>query len=203
MPTTERQKQMRCRAAAGPVLVALLLAVSGAGCGDREPDRAATTSTTNNTTTTAENNQNNLDEEDRKFLEDAGRGGHLEVQLGTLATQKATNPAVQQFGRRMVDEHAKANTELSALASQRGVTLPAGLDEEGRELSERLSKLSGAEFDEEYVQAMVKDHEKDVREYKEAADDVEDADIKAFAARQVPILEAHLSQARDLEKQVD
>ena len=81
---------------------------------------------------------------DEKFVMDAAQGGMLEVQLGTLATQKAASDDVKQFGQRMVDDHSKANTELTTLAGQKNITLSTALDAKNQAMVDKLSKLSGA-----------------------------------------------------------
>ena len=98
------------------------------------------------------NNQaTTISSSDRKFMEKAAQGGMAEVQLGKLATEKANADQVKQFGQRMVDDHGKANQELKQLASQKGVTLPTTMDKSAQKEYDRLSKLSGAEFDQEYM----------------------------------------------------
>jgi putative membrane protein len=69
-----------------------------------------------------------LSSDDRKFITEAAHGGMMEVHLGHMAVDKATNPDVKQFAQRMVDDHSRANSELMALASQKGITLPASSD---------------------------------------------------------------------------
>jgi putative membrane protein len=82
----------------------------------------AASSATQNPSSTA------LNTDDRKFMMDAAHGGMLEVHLGHMAVEKATNAEVKQFAQRMIDDHSRANSELMALASQKGVTLPASSD---------------------------------------------------------------------------
>jgi putative membrane protein len=67
---------------------------------------------------------------------------------------------------------------------------------------EKLSKLSGAEFDKEYMSDMVKDHEEDVKDFQTQGNDGTDPDIKAFASKTLPILQGHLQMARDAAKKV-
>jgi putative membrane protein len=93
-------------------------------------------------------------------------GGHgiAEVRLGQLAAERGSSPEVKRFGQRMVADHTKANEELKAIASQARVTLPSQPDEDHQELHSRLSRLSGQEFDREYMKAMVDGHEEVLRE---------------------------------------
>lgn len=132
------------------------------------------------------------------FIRQAAMGGLAEVALGKLAQEKASDPAVKTFGGRMVTDHGKANQELEALAKKENVTLPTQLDAKHEALRDRLAKLSGDAFDEAYMSEMVEDHEKDVAEFRAAATASTDADVKAFAAKTLPVLEGHLKMAKDV-----
>jgi len=107
---------------------------------------------------THSNSSGQLSAADKTFMTKAAQGGMAEVELGQLATQKGQSDDVKKFGQRMVDDHSKANDQLKSLASEKGVTLPTSLDAKDRALKDRLSKMSGAQFDKAYMQAMVKDH---------------------------------------------
>jgi putative membrane protein len=136
---------------------------------------------------------------DRKFMEKAAQGGTAEVELGKLAAQKAQSPQVKQFGQRMVDDHGKANEQLKQLASTKGVSLPTEMDRSSKREMDKLSRMSGAEFDAEYMKHMVSDHKKDVSEFKSEANKAKDADVKQFAASTLPTLEEHLRLAQHAE----
>lgn len=134
---------------------------------------------------------------DSKFMKDAAAGGMGEVELGRLASEKATRPEVKAFGKMMVDDHSKANAELKALAEKKNVTLPAGPKPEHKALEARLSKLSGSAFDDAYMAAMVKDHEKDVREFERESKTGGDDDVKSWAGKTLPTLRHHLDEAKE------
>ena len=140
---------------------------------------------------------------DRKFMENAAKGGLAEVQLGKLAADKASAPEVKQFGQRMVDDHGKANDQLKQLATSKGVNLPTELDRSTQREMDKLSKLSGAAFDREYMKHMVSDHKKDISEFKSESKKAKDADLKQFATATLPTLEQHLSLAQSAEKAAD
>lgn len=137
---------------------------------------------------------------DRKFVMEAAMGGMAEVELGRLATQKGTSDAIKTFGQKMVDDHSAANSELTTLASGKGITLPTALDAKHKAMMNRLSRLSGAAFDRAYARDMLNDHIQDVAAFKRQSRMARDADIKAFASSKLPTLEEHLSMARDLNK---
>ena len=139
---------------------------------------------------------------DKKFVNEALQGNMAEVELGKLASEKASNDSVKQFGKRMVDDHGKASDELKKLAQDKGLTPPADLDSKHRKLHDKLAKLSGAEFDRAYVGEMVKDHRKDVKEFQREADKAKDPDVKAWAAKTLPTLQDHLKQIEDVNTQM-
>jgi putative membrane protein len=144
----------------------------------------------------------NLSRSDRKFIEEAAKGGMAEVQLGKLAAEKAANPQVKQFGQRMADDHGKANSQLQQLASTKNVSLPQDMDRSQQREYDRLQKLSGAQFDREYIKHMVSDHKKDVKEFQKTAKSAKDPDVKNFAQTTLPTLEDHLRQAQSDEAAV-
>jgi putative membrane protein len=125
----------------------------------------------------------------------AAQGGQAEVELGQLATQKGQSDDVKKFGQHMVDDHSKANDQLKSLAGQKGVTLPTDVSAKDKALKDRLSNLSGAQFDHAYMTAMVKDHKEDIAEFKKEANSGKDSDVKNWASQTLPTLEDHLKMA--------
>lgn len=145
--------------------------------------------------------ESKLSEQDRRFIEKAAEGGLAEVQLGKLAQQKGQSEAVKEFGRRMVEDHGKANQELKQIAAQKGVNVPQQLAPEAQRELDRLSRLSGAEFDRAYLDSMVKDHDKDLTEFKREAEQSNDPELKKFASRTASVVETHDDLAhKDLQK---
>jgi len=139
-----------------------------------------------------------LSSADQNFVKKAAEGGMAEVELGNLAKEKASSSEVKQFAQRMVDDHTKANDQLKSIASEKGVTLPTSLDSKDQALKDRLSSLSGEQFDRTYMDNMVKDHTKDVSEFRKEANSGKDPDVKSFADKTLPTLESHLKEARQI-----
>ncbi len=135
---------------------------------------------------------------DKKFVTDAAQGGMAEVELGQLATEKASSPDVKKFGQRMVDDHTKAGDELKGIASSKGIQVPDKLSAKDEMTKQRLSKLSGEQFDKAYMSDMVKDHTKDVADFQRESKSGMDPQVKEFAAKTLPTLQDHLKQAKEL-----
>jgi putative membrane protein len=135
----------------------------------------------------------------------AAAGGEMEVALGKIAASKGSSEDVKKFGQTMVDDHSKANDELKSLAQSKNIDLGKGMEKaakQSQKMQDKLSAMSGSEFDKAYMSDMVKDHEKDVKEFEKASKDCEDSDIKAFAAKTLPTLQHHLEMARDIESKL-
>src|ERR1700759_2472751 len=81
--------------------------------------------------------------QDQAFVNEAGRGGKMEVELGQLAERNASMLAVRDFGSRMVKDHTKLNNELGTVAASIGLQVPKDLSPDQRSEYAKLSKLSG------------------------------------------------------------
>lgn len=104
--------------------------------------------------------------EDKMFLRKAAEGGIAEVKLGQLAAQKGSSDEVKAFGQKMVDDHTKMNDEMAQVADSLGVMLPKSMNKEDQAEYDKLNGLSGNDFDMEYLSFMVKDHHKDLHEFR-------------------------------------
>lgn len=139
-----------------------------------------------------------LSAHDKEFVKKAAQGGLEEVEIGQMVAQKAESQEVKDFAQRMVDDHGKANDELKSLIQQKGLTPPASMNAKGKALKARLEKLSGEQLDKAYMQSMVKDHTKDVAEFKQAESTAKDPDLKAWVGKTLPTLQEHLKQAKQI-----
>ncbi len=137
---------------------------------------------------------------DRTFITEAAAGGMAEVELGRLATQKASRSEVKEFGQMMIDDHSKANTQLTKIAQDEGITPPATLKAQDKATQDHLSKLSGEAFDRAYIQHMVKDHQKDVAAFRKQSTGAANSEVKQFASSTLPTLEKHLKRAQEIEQ---
>ena len=133
------------------------------------------------------------------FMMEAAKGGMAEVELSKVATTKSQNAEVKKFAQKMIEDHTNANAELKQLAGKKTVTLPTEMDAAHKATKDKLSGLSGAEFDKEYVSAMVTDHEKTVALFQSQANGGTDADAKAFAAKTLPKLQMHLDMIKAMQ----
>lgn len=140
----------------------------------------------------------NDQDEDMEFVRDAASSGLMEVELGNLAGEKAVNPRVKAFGAMMVRDHQKANEELKSIASGKNMNVPDEMLDKERDMVENLQNESGDDFDKAFMKHMVSAHDKDVSLFRKQSEDGKVEELKAFAAKVLPILEMHQDSAKSI-----
>jgi putative membrane protein len=133
---------------------------------------------------------------DQLFARLAAIGGKAEVDLGQLAQQKGTDPAVKEFARMMVQDHSKANDKLMELASAANIPLPTGFDPDHQALRDKHEKLSGADFDVAYMLGQIEEHQKTVLLLQWEIGSGQNAPLQKFAAETLSTVVAHLRRAQ-------
>jgi putative membrane protein len=142
------------------VVCMALAATVALGC--NRSDRADVTATDRDTGavgTSGASDRNKVSSGDRDFVHDVTIANMAEIELGRLATERGVNPEVKKFARMMVDDHTKAGNQLKSVASRHNIEVPNQLDDKHNDLRDKLSKLQGADFDREYIDAMVDGHQ--------------------------------------------
>src|SRR5688572_4130122 len=128
---------------------------------------------------------------DKHFMKSVAGGNMFEIQLSQLAQQKSQDEKVKQFAQKMVQDHTKAGEELKQLAQSKGVQLPQQLPEMKQEELQIFQTLSGAEFDQAYKSCMKVGHAKNVAAFEEKSKHAKDAELKAWTAKTLPVLQQH------------
>jgi putative membrane protein len=141
-----------------------------------------------------------LSKSETAFVTEAAGGNLAEIKLGELATQKGTNPKVKDFGNRMINDHTKANNDLKPIADAGGVKWPDRPPQDAQATYDKLSKLSGDQFDRQFVTVMVKDHQKVAQLYEQTLSKASDPQLKAYIQKTLPTVRSHLQHAESIEK---
>jgi putative membrane protein len=140
-----------------------------------------------------------LSQQDRSFVEKVGGGSLAEADLGKLAEEKGATAAVREFGRWMATDHGLvANNWLKAILADENQNFQPTLTTEDKQLRQRLESRTGAQFDREYIQSQVTDHEKTIPVFQKEASDGHNPMIKNFAENMIPVLQQHLAEAKAL-----
>lgn len=175
-----------------------VLAVAQSGSMSGSSDSSGQNSSMGQGSSMGQSGGSHLTASDKKFVRTAAEGGLAEVELGQLATQKASSDDVKKFGQRMVDDHSKANDQLKQVAASEGIQIPDKLSAKDQATKARLEKLSGEQFDKAYMRDMVKDHTQDVADFQRESTNGSDPQVKQFASQTLPILQSHLQEAQQI-----
>ena len=135
---------------------------------------------------------------DTGFAKKAAQGGLAEVAMGKLAESHAQAADVKAFGQKMVQDHSAANDKLKTAAEQEHIQLPTQPSPKDQRTINHLSSLHGQAFDTAYAQTMLKDHRKDIAEFKQEAQHGGSSPVQSFAKATLPTLEEHLQMAQQL-----
>ena len=141
-------------------------------------------------------------DDDKKFLTEASQSNFDEIQLGKLAQQKASDPAVKSFGQRMITDHTKLTEKMKPFASSWGISDPTGLSPDAQKMYDKLQGMSGKDFDKEYISDMVSDHSKDLSLFEKEVKDTKDVKFKAAVEQGKSVVAAHKNMAYDLKKKL-
>lgn len=138
---------------------------------------------------------------DQSFVAKAIAGGEAEVQLGQLAQQKSQSDDVKQFAQKMVSDHTQMGEKwFKPVAKQIGASVPKGPDKKEKKEIAKLQTLSGQDFDTEYIQAMLKDHRQDLKDFQDEAQATQDPSVKQVAQQGANIIQQHLQLIEQVAK---
>jgi putative membrane protein len=144
------------------------------------------------------------------FMSKAMEMNQAEINLSRMAQSKAQDQKVKDYAEMMVQDHTQALDKLRSAAG--GSESEPSLTKEHQQVSDRLSQLSGAEFDKAYMDTMVRDHQQAVQAFQREANTgtgntrqkpgtsaTNDAEV---ARELLPTLQKHLSQAEQIDRNV-
>ncbi len=157
--------------------------------------------------------QTSLSRADQKFLQRASQATRLEIALGHLAAEKGSSSGVKEFARRVVDDHTRIEDEIERVAMEKGLALddsapkskdddpnPMGLDSAGRKTVLALSKSSRGGFDHSYLERMILEHTKTVKDFEDQSRNAQNGDVRSLAAAALPVLQGDLRMAKAARK---
>jgi putative membrane protein len=135
---------------------------------------------------------------DQHFIMEATKGGKMEVEMAKKAKSKAQNTRVKNFADMMIRDHTKANKELENIVQNKKMKSWSQADSSAshniNDMNETQGK-SGKDFDVTYMNMMVNDHNKTIELFENQSKNGNDADLKSFAGKTLPVLKMHLDSA--------
>lgn len=140
-----------------------------------------------------------IDNRAQEFAEEAAMGNMMEIEASKIALTQASHADVKAFAQQIIDDHTKVTEDLKRIASTKNMMLPTMLSESQQKDLNDLREKTGNDFDQKYVSMMVNDHKDDVDDFRDAADKLDDADLKTFAINTLPVLQKHLASIQEIE----
>ncbi|ACU62456.1 DUF4142 domain-containing protein [Chitinophaga pinensis] len=136
------------------------------------------------------------------FATNVANANLKEIELGKLAQKNANYSRLKDFAQKMITAHTQSNEELQKACFSAGVTLPNGLSEQDHKDVDDMAKKKDKAFDRAYIKAMVKEHQATMEKLDVAAHDLKDTALQHYAQKTLPIVTAHLEEARNILEDV-
>ena len=135
---------------------------------------------------------------DEKFLKKSAEASRVEVSISELAVQKATRAEVKDLAQKLVTDHKAMSEVLATLATGKGVQISAIIEPSGAARFRDLEKLKGDPFDNAFLGYVTGSHRRMIASFEEAAKNAADAEVKAFAGKNLAMMREHLDKANKL-----
>ena len=119
---------------------------------------------------------------DKSFIKDASEGSLAEINYAKLALEKSKDPNVRKFAQQMIHDHEMLIEKMKPFAVKYDVK-PSGTPVMDHAKYEELKLKSGTSFDRAYVEAMVKDHNDDLKKFIDEENSTADPALKATVAK--------------------
>ena len=134
--------------------------------------------------------------DDKEFMTTAAHSDQNGIQQSKMALAKGVTGMAKQMANKMIADHTKSTADLKAIATKKGVTLPTDMDAEHKALAPAMEKLAGKEFEQKYMAQMAVDHQKTANTMRAHEKMTQDADLKAFIGKTLPVVRQHLAMAK-------
>jgi putative membrane protein len=141
-------------------------------------------------------------ENDADFVAKTVELNYGEIKFAQLATQNSSNPEVKKMAAMLVTDHTKTLNELKAFASGKSISVPVEEDDEARRKTERFSDEAGKDFDKKWCREMIDRHEESINKFEKRIDKTEDADLKAWLNKTLPVLKSHRDQLEAIHDRI-
>ena len=129
----------------------------------------------------------------------------MEIDAGNLAQAQCQTARCKEFGRILVAEHQKADTQLIDIARRASFDLDALTAKDRAKLQiddnkmDQVKRMHGALFDKTFGQVMANGHGNVLDMLRDHKGDIRSGELKRFVENTIPVLENH----KDLAAKID
>ena len=101
----------------------------------------------------------------------------------------------------MIQEHTESTRKLTQIAYQKGVSLPNSPSPFQQAVIDRVTPLTGTQFDRAYIAAQTNGHMMAVAVFQTQAEQGKDREVQSFASALLPKIVGHYQMASQLSGQ--
>ena len=141
-----------------------------------------------------------LSKTDKLFLSSAADDEMTEAHLGQMAEARTEKSSIKDFAAKLDRDHTQAYASLTTLAAKEGTAVPKGIDIRRNKPVGELARLKGSKFNGEFLKVEIRENRAALALFKREAHYGRDAEVKAYASKQIPTLEGQLRTAEALMK---
>lgn len=138
---------------------------------------------------------------DQHFIKEASADNQFEIQLSRFVEKQAQDPQVKELAQRLVQDHKQAQQQLQEIAQGMNMQLPSQLEQWQQDKLQAMQQKHGKHLEMHYTFGQVGDHTTDLLSYRYEAEHGENAQVKQYAEKTIPVLERHLAMAQQAAEQ--
>jgi putative membrane protein len=126
------------------------------------------------------------------------------VAMARMAKDHSANKDVKDYAETLIKDHNKALNDIENLLKEQkatpsaAATLPAGMQEQ----MNKLQKMSGTDFDREFMGMMVQNGQKTLSTLNQSLTTVQNTALKDYIKDLMPTVQKHLDRAMEIQKKL-
>ncbi len=132
---------------------------------------------------------------DRAFIVAATQGNDAEIDMAQIVLQRGKMDEALAYARLMVTDHSALAARFAAVVPPGAAVVPERENAADRVALARLAALAQPDLDQEYLVQQVGDHLATVMVFTTEARQGTNPALKAFAKKELPMLQEHLQLA--------
>ena len=136
------------------------------------------------------------------FAKRATQDHLFEIEMARLAQQKSGDQDVQKYADTLIKNRMSALVDLTDLVKDTNIPQEKTLAPETQQEVDRMSFLAGPDFDREFGNMMVSDHQRAIRMFREQSNSAENPDLKSYVDGVLQKLQKDLQRSQELQSRL-
>ena len=139
-----------------------------------------------------------------EFLKGALSASEVELRAGKLAERKGQSPQVQNLGRTLANDQQYIQARLQKIADAKNIEKEQSLQPEHQKQLAQLENVSQSDFDQRFVQQIIKDHQRDLEMLEELSERfAADSQISQLVQDHRSTVQKHLRMAQNVADELN